>query len=266
MSRALVIKGANFSANKVEVITLSEPIPCTGISLSQNSITFTSVGSTVQLTATVVPLDTTDNVTWSSSNDNIATVVNGLVTCTGVGSASITAMCGSQSATCSVSATHTFVVDDAYFPENGMKYSGSLDLTKDPPHNQIGKTSQTRARIYYSIAEYGDYRVFANQAYDGEYAIPIPYGTTKLTVSPPEGLQTYTDLVLCNVNEKQTYVSGADGNAVLGLAAYSKGTSGYPWETDISSIAGANGFILSVIGPSGTDASENTGKTTIICS
>ena len=263
MGKALVIRGASFLENRITTVNLEDEIPCTGISLSQSSISFTSINSTVQLTATVTPQNTTDELIWESSNDNIATVESGLVTCVGVGSATITVTCGNQTATCSVSATHTFVIDDAYHAENGYKYSGSLNLSADPPHNGIGKATLTRGRLYYSTVEYGNYRVFANKNYAGEYAVPIPNGASTVSVQPPEGLQTLTYFVLCNVNEKQTYVTGEDGNAALGLAVYEKTSGSYPWEVDFSDVTGANGFILTVIGPSGTDASENTGKTSI---
>lgn len=57
---------------------------------------------TEQLVATVEPSNTTDIVTWSSNAIGIATVDNGLVTAKANGNAVITATCGTQSATCSV--------------------------------------------------------------------------------------------------------------------------------------------------------------------
>ncbi len=65
--------------------------PATNIGLNQSAIT-TYVGSTYQLSANVLPLDTTDTVTWSSSSTSYATVSStGLVTGKNVGTATITA-------------------------------------------------------------------------------------------------------------------------------------------------------------------------------
>lgn len=75
--------------------------PCTGITLSVNTLTFTTT-DTQTLTATVTPSDTTDKIVWSVSPTGIANVNNGIVTPITNGSCVITATCGSKSATCNV--------------------------------------------------------------------------------------------------------------------------------------------------------------------
>lgn len=76
--------------------------PVTGITLSKTNLTL-KIGDSETLTATVTPADATDKtVTWSSSNSSIASVNNGTVMGTGVGMATITAKCGSVTATCDV--------------------------------------------------------------------------------------------------------------------------------------------------------------------
>ena len=84
--------------------TQVEIIPCTAISLNNATLTFTST-NTQTLTATLTPSNTTDNVTWSSNNPDIATVNNGIVTPISNGTCTITATCGSYSASCNVSVT-----------------------------------------------------------------------------------------------------------------------------------------------------------------
>ena len=97
----IVTCGSQKTSCKVNVIT---PVACTGISLNKSSLSFTVVGSSETLIATVTPDNTTDEITWKSSNDNIANVNgNGAVTAVGNGSCTITATCGSKSATCNVS-------------------------------------------------------------------------------------------------------------------------------------------------------------------
>lgn len=60
-------------------------------------------GETQQLTATIEPADATvKTVTWSTSDDKVATVADGLITAVGVGSATITASADGQEATCTV--------------------------------------------------------------------------------------------------------------------------------------------------------------------
>lgn len=265
MSKALVIKGASFAANKVETIVISEPIPCTGLSVSPTTVSFTALNATQQLTVTKTPADTTDTVSYASSNENVATVSSsGLVTCVGLGSATITVMCGEQSATCAVTATVSYDIDSSYFAESGYQYSESMNLSADPPKNHIGRMSGTRGRLYYSTDEFGKYRAFTG-ANAGKYLIPIPNGATSVTITPPEQLRNRTFFVIGNADEKQTYVSGADGQAALGIYPFGK-TSGstYPATIDFSEYPEANGFILSIAGATGTDASEVTGHTTLV--
>lgn len=265
MSKALVIKGASFAANKVKTIVINQPIPCTGISLSPTAITLTTIGATQQLTATLTPVDTTESLTFVSSNPEIATVSDtGLVTSLGVGSVTITAMCGTQSATCVCTLTESYVIDTKYHAQNFAAYSGSMDLNADPPKNHIGiNTSSTRGRLYYSTENIlGGYRVFVGGGQEGKYAIPLPKGATAVTVMPPEGLQSHQQFVLANSMEKQTYISGADGNAALGIKAWSEVPS-IPTQYDISEYPEADSFILAVLTPSGGDPSAVSGTTTI---
>lgn len=81
--------------------TLTIVNPCTGITLDKDTLTIAR-GETATLTATVEPADTTDKVVWSSENDSIATVENGVVTAVGQGETTITATCGGKTATCKV--------------------------------------------------------------------------------------------------------------------------------------------------------------------
>ena len=58
-------------------------------------------GETKQLTATVLPANADDKtVTWTSSNESVASVSNGLVTAIARGTATITAKAGGKSASC----------------------------------------------------------------------------------------------------------------------------------------------------------------------
>jgi uncharacterized protein YjdB len=77
------------------------------IEVSSVSLNVTSktvyVGDSFTLSATVSPDNATDpTVTWSSSNENVATVSDGVVTANASGFATITAKAGSRSAQCLV--------------------------------------------------------------------------------------------------------------------------------------------------------------------
>ncbi len=76
-------------ASKTERIA-PNTITVTGITLNKTSETL-NVGESVSLIATVTPSNASNkNVTWSSSNSSIASVVNGVVTANRAGTATIT--------------------------------------------------------------------------------------------------------------------------------------------------------------------------------
>ncbi len=80
-------------------------VPATAIALNATTWTAEQYKST-KLTATLTPADATTEVIWTSSDENVATVVNGNVTAVGVGTATITATAGvGIEATCAVTVT-----------------------------------------------------------------------------------------------------------------------------------------------------------------
>ena len=91
-----------------EAVVPPEPnIEVESVTLNKTEITL-EAGSTETLTATVLPENATDKtVTWETSNAEVATVANGVVTAVAKGEATITAKAGKKSATCKVIVTET---------------------------------------------------------------------------------------------------------------------------------------------------------------
>lgn len=87
-----------------------DTIPVTGITLDKTALTM-EVKTTAQLKATVLPADTTSTISWTSSNEQVATVDNtGKVTALTKGTATITAVADGIKAECVVTVT----ADDVY--------------------------------------------------------------------------------------------------------------------------------------------------------
>ena len=85
-----------------EVKVSKKVVPVTGITLNHRTLNLVE-GETATLTAKVEPEDATDKtVTWSSSDEKIATVVDGVVTAVAEGSITVTAEAGGKTATCEV--------------------------------------------------------------------------------------------------------------------------------------------------------------------
>lgn len=101
MSRALVIKGADFADHALDQVTF-DVIHAESITLSDNALAFDAIGDTHTLTYTVTPSDAEDAVQWLTSDSNVAIVVDGVVTVVGVGNCTITVKAGNVTATCAV--------------------------------------------------------------------------------------------------------------------------------------------------------------------
>ena len=79
-----------------------EDIAAQSVTLDKTQLSL-AVGKSTTLTATVLPEDAADKtVTWSSSDEDIATVEGGTVTALAEGSATVTATCGSVFAECAI--------------------------------------------------------------------------------------------------------------------------------------------------------------------
>ena len=92
------------AGGKYASCTVKVTVLVTGITLDKTELDMTIDDEPVTLVAKVIPEGATDKtVTWSSSNDRVATVdANGKVKAVGNGEAKITAKAGDKTATCKV--------------------------------------------------------------------------------------------------------------------------------------------------------------------
>ena len=165
-TNALVIPSADFSANKLTTVAFGT-VPCTGISLSDSTLLLTSIGGTATLTATLTPANTTDTLSWASSDNNVASVANGVITAVGLGSATITATCGEQTETCAVSVVvvPVFNVIGGASPRKGSGNNAMIDVVTtsetESKYGAIGfATDDTNVKTIDRVGDsVGDYRL-----------------------------------------------------------------------------------------------------------
>ncbi len=99
---AEVTATAGGKSAKCTVTVKKKEVAVTEVTLSQTSLALTE-GETATLTATVAPDNATNKkVTWTTSNDAVATVSEGTVTAVKAGTAEITAAAGGKTAKCTV--------------------------------------------------------------------------------------------------------------------------------------------------------------------
>ena len=112
----------------------TETVAVTGVELGDTSINLTE-GNTQTLVAVVKPADATNqNVTWSSSDPNVATVENGVVTAVAPGQATITVTTedGNKTDTCvvTVSAEEVPAETIALDKDTATVYKGKSETLK----------------------------------------------------------------------------------------------------------------------------------------
>lgn len=116
-------------------VQIASSTPVTGVTVSPTTGSITVGGAALELTATVAPEDATNkSVTWSSSDDTVATVsATGEVTAVGAGSATITVTTvdGSFTASCTVtvSAATVAVTGVTVSPKTDSLAVGDADIT-----------------------------------------------------------------------------------------------------------------------------------------
>ena len=248
MGKALVLQNVNFSANKLDTVTIGENVPCTGIALSQNSIEFSALTSTT-LTAVLTPSNTTDHLLWSSSDDSVATVADGVVTATGLGTATITATCGSQSATCSVSVEVTLTIDNfevilhktqsisASDLANGKDYMGSYGSSAEV-YQKYTMVLSDKPTAYKALSG-------TDETYDGKYVFVIPNNATKIEIAAT-GIST-TSLNYANSKEQPTYGVTGKGTKLVAIGTTAYASSGKCVNTIPDNVTGLDSFIATVV-------------------
>ena len=89
-------------AREKGITFVNQDVHATSVTLSETNLTLYT-GATVQLTVSVAPENCTELLTWSSSDESVATVSeDGLITAVGMGSTKIEVTTGTMTASCNV--------------------------------------------------------------------------------------------------------------------------------------------------------------------
>ncbi len=169
------------------VVTVeTEIVSVTGVTVNPTTATVLVV-NTQQLTATVVPTNATNqNVTWTSSDNSIATVgTNGLITGVSAGTATITATTddGGFTATCVVTVENT---------------SGISNISKDGrftiypnPVNEILHIEMSGNNFIIELYNIFGQKVLQTQNKRKVYMSALPSGIYLLKITTPKGVYSH---------------------------------------------------------------------------
>ena len=249
--------GAHFTKDAVDRLygKYTYSVPCTGLEMSDSTHAFTSVGSTKQLTVTKTPATATDAVSWISSDSSVATVnASGLVTCTGVGTATITATCGSATATCAVSAT---VVIDVTNDLVAVMHKGvsSTDLSTNPPKDYLslyGTESGTNLRrigfLSGEVTPSGYKACSGTDSWtEGKYPIMLPNNASEITISFEQtaSITNYV-YVFADSTQQPTYNIGGKGCLAKTELTQKTDATSSGFSFDVPDVEGVDSFIFSI--------------------
>lgn len=198
-----------------------DPIEVTGVTLNSTSETL-NIGSSIQLTATVLPNDASNkNVDWSSSNSNIVSVENGLITALQVGTANITVTTvdGNYQDVCQVAVT------------NNLIHVTSVSLNQHNLNTYVGNNTNLTATVLPSTATDKSVSWHSTNTsvvtVDNGAVNAIGAGNATITVTTNDG--SFTDSCSVTVEEAMLSEKTIDSNSGFSYGSYSTnfGTDSY---------------------------------------
>ena len=224
----------------------------TGITLTPTELKLTVKGANGELLATVLPENATDQtVLWSSSDEKIATVKDGIVTPVAEGKAIITATAGGFSATCSVTVTGEVV---------GVT---GIALTQTEVTLEVGESTTLEERILPENAtEKGVTWASADSkiaSVENGKVTALCEGETIITVKSVDGEHTAQCKVTVTaasepveLSEFQFRLSGTENDSSIGveqLSLVSDGNGAYRLIAPTSAVAGYITTTLTITAP-----------------
>ena len=174
--------------------------PVTSVTLNQTSASL-KAGETVTLTATVSPDDATDKtVTWSTSDESVASVSNGVVTAKKVGTATITAKAGDKTATCTITVVPILVT--------GVSLDkSSLSMTEGDTQTLIATVAPNNATNK-NVSWTSTDSTIAKVDQNGKVTA-VKAGIATITITTEDGGKTATCIVV--VKEKSNVENPEEG-------------------------------------------------------
>ncbi len=226
----------NFSATVNVAVTLVTP---TALTMSEEEVELNSENTSATLTVTATPADANNVVTWSSSDESVATVADGVVTGISSGTATITAT-SIVDPEVTATATVTVTYPESTVPETSYENDGATRTVYTLGENLIKN----------GVFEYPD--AFYGWTSSNDFKSKIT--SDNFTVKTDEGGQKYL------VGTKNT---GATGVGSLGTAWKLEQGKTYQFAYDVKKEGNGNDFTYIktslVTSPSG-DESKTTSR------
>lgn len=242
-----------------EVTVTATAIAVTGVTLNQSTMNLVVGGATGTLTASVLPSNALNkNVLWNSSDTDVATVENGVVTPLGAGSATITVTTveGLKTASCEVTVTNANLsvtgvsldVTTMTLMVGGVK--GTLMATIEPYDATNWDMSWSSSDTSIVTVSEGLLSVTAD-------VNPVSTGTATITVTTADGGKTATCQVTVVEGVSMVSIPGGgfyNGTAEMAVSSF-KMSSRLITQAQFLAVAGENDSYFQ----EGSDGPNNSG-------
>ncbi|MDO5115531.1 MAG: Ig-like domain-containing protein [Synergistaceae bacterium] len=212
------------SADLSCAVTVTEPIlvvvDVTSVDISERSITLNRL-DTHRLNATVLPADATNQaVSWSSSNESVAAVENGLVTALSIGTATITVTTddGGYTASCEVTVNGTPTPVDVYVTSVALSESS---LTLDAGGTRLLTATVQPDNATNQAVSWSSSNESVAAVNESGLVTAVAAGTATITVTTVDGGKTASCTVTVNgtPTPAPTPSGGSSGGCAAGIGA-----------------------------------------------
>ena len=256
-----------------------EEIPVEGVTLNAQNLTL-NMGETSTLEATIIPDNATNkNVTWTSENENIASVDNGVVTAIGEGETTITVITedGEKTATCNITVLPNEDPEEIPVEE--------ITLNTQNVTLEIGETSTLEATIIPDNATNKNVTWTSENeniaSVDNGVVTAIGEGETTITVATEDGEKTakcvvtviepgpeeiHVEKVELNLQDISLEI-GETATLVAVITPNDATNKNVTWTSEDENIASVNNGVVTAIGPGETTITVTTedGQKTATC-
>ena len=244
------ISGNRQKIAKCKVIVSKPQVPLTGIRLKENNVTV-ELGKTGYIGAIYEPENASDKVLyWSSSNENVAKVNEGVITSVGKGTATLTAIsrAGGKTASCKVTVTkidkalksitmntskvslkigETGWVGVTYNPSNAtnkvLTWKSSNEKVATVKEGTIKAVGLGTATLTATSEDGGKTATCKVTVTDGKKHIEsISLKTDSIEMKPGEGKTIYAEYNPSNVDDKTLYWKSSNEKVVTVNEGYAK--------------------------------------------
>lgn len=213
-------------------VTDSSPKPVTGITLNKTSLQLV-IDSKFTLVCTITPSNATNqNVTWSSSDEDVATVSDGVVTSKAVGSVTITVTTvdGGFTATCTITVSATPEITYKLEADNEVPYMSGTNHSASVGVKLYEYTNGVKGDSVKTGTANVDTSVLGEQDISIVYNSVTYYGKAKVTnYGADVGESSQAEPTIQNKSASFTIGSStiSSWNMPTGWSATANGTTGY---------------------------------------